>query len=90
MALYIPRSIFHLARLMYVRPETFGPTLVIMYTNVAKHVLCLYTPSYWHIDTKSHSDIKVALILQFFTLTITLFYLVFVVTLSRNNVFVSK
>jgi len=28
MALYIPRSILHLARLLYVRPETFGPTLV--------------------------------------------------------------
>jgi hypothetical protein len=28
MALYIPRSIFHLARLLYVRPATFGPTLV--------------------------------------------------------------
>jgi hypothetical protein len=28
MALYIPRTIFHLARLLYVRPETFGPTLV--------------------------------------------------------------
>jgi hypothetical protein len=29
MALYIHRSIFHLARLSYVRPETFGPTLII-------------------------------------------------------------
>jgi hypothetical protein len=28
MALYIPRSIFLLARLLYVRPETFGPTLL--------------------------------------------------------------
>jgi hypothetical protein len=28
MALYIPRNIFHLARLLYVRPETSGPTLV--------------------------------------------------------------
>jgi hypothetical protein len=28
MALYIPRSIFHLALLFYVRPETFGPILV--------------------------------------------------------------
>ena len=28
MALYIPHGIFHLARLLYVRPETFGPTLV--------------------------------------------------------------
>ena len=25
MALYIPHSVFHLARLLYVRPETFGP-----------------------------------------------------------------
>jgi hypothetical protein len=31
MALYIPRSIFHLARLLYVRPETFGPTLIPLY-----------------------------------------------------------
>jgi len=27
MAPYIPRRIFHLARLLYVKPETFGPTL---------------------------------------------------------------
>ena len=28
MALYIPHSILHLARLLYVRPETFGPYCV--------------------------------------------------------------
>ena len=28
MALYIPHSIFYLARLLYVRPETFGPYYV--------------------------------------------------------------
>ena len=28
MALYIPHSIFHLARLLYVRPETFEPYYV--------------------------------------------------------------
>ena len=28
MALHIPHSIFHLARLLYVRPETFGPYCV--------------------------------------------------------------
>ena len=28
MALYIPHSIFHLSRLLYVRPETFGPYYV--------------------------------------------------------------
>ena len=32
MALYIPHSIFHLARLLYVGPETFGPYYVT--TNV--------------------------------------------------------
>ena len=33
MAIYIPRSIFHLARLLYVRPKTFGPTLVLLHDN---------------------------------------------------------
>ena len=28
MTLYIPHSILHLARLLYVRPETFGPYYV--------------------------------------------------------------
>ena len=28
MALYIPHSIFHLVRLLYVRPEMFGPHYV--------------------------------------------------------------
>ena len=32
MALYIPHSIFHLARLLYVRQETFG--LVPAYDNL--------------------------------------------------------
>jgi len=36
MALYkfIPHSIFHLAWLLYVRPETFGPTLVLQVFGV--------------------------------------------------------
>ena len=33
MALYIPHSIFHLARLLYVRPETFGPYYVLTVLN---------------------------------------------------------
>ena len=32
MALYIPHSIFRLARLLYVRPETFGPYCVVAET----------------------------------------------------------
>ena len=28
MALYIPQSILHLARSLYVRPETYGPNYV--------------------------------------------------------------
>ena len=35
MALYIPHSIFHLARLLYVRPETFWPYYVCMYMYIA-------------------------------------------------------
>ena len=31
MAVYIPHRIFHLARLLYVRPETFGPTTYFLY-----------------------------------------------------------
>jgi hypothetical protein len=45
MALYIPRSIFHLARLLYVRPETFGPTLVYgleKQGNAIKEFICRY------------------------------------------------
>ena len=34
MALYIPHSIFHLAQLLYVRPETFGPYYVVEYTRI--------------------------------------------------------
>ena len=38
MALYIPHSIFHLARLLYVRPETFGPYYVCRWigTNISE------------------------------------------------------
>jgi hypothetical protein len=45
MALYIPHSIFHLARLLYVRWETFGPYYVPiqfifkMYSRVNMQIL---------------------------------------------------
>ena len=32
MALYIRHSIFHLARLLYVRPENFGPYYVFNFS----------------------------------------------------------
>ena len=34
MALYIPHSIFHLARLLYVRPETFGLYYVVLTAQI--------------------------------------------------------
>ena len=34
MALYISHSIFHLARLLYVRSETFGPEYVPVFTGL--------------------------------------------------------
>ena len=39
MALYIPHSIFHLARLLYARPETFGP----YYVRSLSYEICLIT-----------------------------------------------
>ena len=42
MALYIPHSIFHLARLLYVRPETFGPYCVT-FNN------CTFCPHYIYV-----------------------------------------
>ena len=42
MALYIPHSIFHLARLLYVRPETFGPYYVCY---VSVNLLCILCDS---------------------------------------------
>ena len=48
MALYIPHSIFHLARLLNVRPETFGPYYVCgeclgKQLGEEIHNLCVYT-----------------------------------------------
>ena len=40
MALYIPYSIFHLARLFYVRPENFGPYYVRMRVYVYACIAC--------------------------------------------------
>jgi len=47
MALYIPQSILHLARSLYVRPETYGPTYVcvrcsVRTTIVPWDILCFY------------------------------------------------
>ena len=44
MALYIPHSIFHLARLLYVRPETFGPYYVCCYNDncITNYTVLLY------------------------------------------------
>ena len=37
MTLHIPHSIFNLARLLHVRPETFGPYYVYPFTNYIMH-----------------------------------------------------
>ena len=43
MALYIPHSVFHLARLLYVRPETLGPYYAPNYKTAAHcHILDQY------------------------------------------------
>ena len=49
MALHIPHSIFHLARLLYVRPETFGPYNVLIIFLVYNS--CLF-------NTKTSKNLK--------------------------------
>jgi len=46
MALYIPRSIFHLARLLYVRPENYGPYHVRLYVGKAISELQIQVATY--------------------------------------------
>ena len=41
MALYIPHSIFHLARLLCVRPETFGPCYVLLGNHCCPQIVNL-------------------------------------------------
>ena len=48
MALYIPHSIFHLARLLYVRPETFGPCYVSQTMNSVQHNMEKNVIAYHH------------------------------------------
>jgi len=53
MALYIPQSILHLARSLYVRPETYGPTYVRIneWTYVCMYI-CLYVCMYVWMNVK--------------------------------------
>ena len=53
MALYIPHSIFHLARLLYVRPETFGPYYVYTRTYIRRRVR-----TYIHTNTATISSVR--------------------------------
>ena len=41
MALYIPQSILHLARSLYVRPETYGPNYVNEAMDYLKYMIRL-------------------------------------------------
>ena len=42
MALYIPHSIFRLARLLYVRPEPFGPYYILTAFERPPEITCMY------------------------------------------------
>jgi len=49
MALYIPQSILHLARSLYVRPETYGPTYIYIYIYIYICVCVSNTAYNWQI-----------------------------------------
>ena len=56
MALYILHSIFHLARLLYVRPETFGPYYVrILLMCIRSYLKTVVTFKFLIFDTY-HTD----------------------------------
>ena len=60
MAVYIPHSIFHLALLLYVRPETFGPYYLQflwakslnLFNNSSVFYTCLFDVKYPEDDLK--------------------------------------
>ena len=52
MALYIPHSIFHLARLLHVRPETFGP----YYVHIPRMILAVSTIFFSHYVYINNED----------------------------------
>ena len=55
MALYIPHSIFHLARLLYVRPETFGPYYI---STISFYILpFILHPWRWPHDGPKHGGV---------------------------------
>jgi hypothetical protein len=50
MALYILHSIFHLARLLYVRPETFGPYYVYKSSRKVPFILLEFQPKPYFLN----------------------------------------
>ena len=60
MALYIPQSILHLARSLYVRPETYGPTYVPPVEIPALNLQQTTTVTKW--EAKRTSDVPIILL----------------------------
>ena len=80
MALYIPHSIFHLARLLYVRPETFGPYYVAFLSSPST---ALNVCSQYMSKAREESFVKG-------TVTFQIQFFAFHGTRSRTTVFVSS
>ena len=66
MALYIPHSIFHLARLLYVRPETFRPYYVHYGHIVNAHISDIIFPLGLTIFLKNigKSNLRICLLID--------------------------
>ena len=66
MTLYIPHSIFHLARLLYVRPEAFGPYYVQaqIIARRTKYIITIdtkYVIIFWHCIASNTCEILILL-----------------------------
>jgi hypothetical protein len=79
MALYIPHSIFHLAWLLYVRPETFEPYYVYIssnYGNISKkfntwfhfsHILLMPLTTHITVKYSSNKEIHQLILLTYYS-----------------------
>ena len=70
-ALYIPHSIFHLARLLYVRSETFGPYYFQRKTSTVSRIQTSSTSMKRHLSARGEKDSSP---LRFFYMQVSLYY----------------
>jgi len=70
MALYIPQSILHLARSLYVRPETYGPTYVYVVESMVDVLLLAIQEFDFLVDSEPDGTTCSLLVLWFLSVNL--------------------